>query len=59
MLVAPYNKYLLKRYKCHINVEVATSERVIRYLCKCLTKGYDCIQARRQSSEINEYIDSR
>lgn len=41
--VVPHNRYLLLRYQCHINVEIATSIRAIKYLYKYITKGHDRI----------------
>ena len=37
--VVPYNPYLTRRYKCHINVEVCSSIKVIKYLYKYIYKG--------------------
>jgi hypothetical protein len=37
--VVPYNPYLTRRYKAHINVEVCSSIKVIKYLYK-----YVCLQ---------------
>jgi hypothetical protein len=37
--VVPYNPYLTRRYKCHVNVEVCSSIKVIKYLYKYIYKG--------------------
>jgi Helitron helicase-like domain at N-terminus len=37
--VVPYNPYLTKRYKAHINVEVCSSIKVLKYLYKYIYKG--------------------
>ena len=37
--VVPYNPYLTRRYKCHINMEVCSSIKVIKYLYKYIYKG--------------------
>lgn len=39
--VVPYNPYLSQRYNSHINVEISTSSRAVKYLCKYITKGSD------------------
>ena len=41
--VVPYNKHLCKKYNCHINVEVFTSVKAVKYIFKYIYKGYDCI----------------
>ena len=39
--VVPYNPYLLCKYDCHINVEIATSVHAIKYINKYIHKGSD------------------
>jgi nitrogen regulatory protein PII len=36
--VVPYNKYLLLKYNCHINVEVSTSQKAVKYIYKYIYK---------------------
>ena len=42
--VVPYNPYLLRTYGAHINVEVCTSVKAIKYLNKYVFKGSDKAQ---------------
>nr|XP_016462367.1 PREDICTED: uncharacterized protein LOC107785554 [Nicotiana tabacum] len=39
--VVSYNAYLLTRYNCHINVEVCSGVKAIKYLYKYIYKGHD------------------
>jgi hypothetical protein len=44
--IVPYNPHLLLRYDCHINVEVCSSVRAVKYLFKYVYKGHDCAVAQ-------------
>lgn len=37
--ISPYSPYLLKRFKCHINVEKCNNLNAIKYLYKYVYKG--------------------
>ena len=39
--VVPYNKFLLRKYNCHMNVEIVCSVVGVKYITKYLTKGAD------------------
>jgi hypothetical protein len=39
--VVPYNRKLLLKFRCHINVEVAASVEILAYLYKYIYKGPD------------------
>ncbi|XP_057790800.1 uncharacterized protein LOC131007904 [Salvia miltiorrhiza] len=41
--VVPYNAYLLAKFDCHINVQVCTDVRSVKYLYKYVCKGNDQI----------------
>ncbi|XP_015189382.1 PREDICTED: uncharacterized protein LOC107073306 [Polistes dominula] len=58
--VVPYNKYLLAKFNCHINVEVCTSIKSVKYIFKYIYKGYDCAEIQiTDNNEIDQYINSR
>ena len=59
--VVPYNPYLLLRYDAHINVEVCTSIRAVKYLYKYIHKGPDRarIEVHNEADEVTNYLDSR
>jgi hypothetical protein len=40
-LVIPFNPYLLMLYNCHINVEICSSIKAVKYLYKYIYKGPD------------------
>lgn len=40
--VVPYNPYLLRKYKSHINVEACASVKSVKYMFKYVYKGHDC-----------------
>ena len=40
--VVPYNKYLLLKYDCHINVEVCSSINSVKCLFTYVYNGHDC-----------------
>ena len=66
--VVPFNKYLLLKYYCHINVEMCASIQAIKYVYKYVYKGHDCAnvqmtatskpsdQSQGQWDEIKIYI---
>jgi hypothetical protein len=58
--VAPYNAYLLMKYRCHINVEVAVSFHALKYLYKYITKGHDRASLSMVAeNEIETFVDGR
>ena len=38
-MVVPYNAALLLKYNCHINVEVVSTMKAVKYLYKYIMKG--------------------
>ena len=63
--VVPFNPYLTKKFKCHINVEICTSVKACKYLFKYIHKGHDRTMVRNERDEtaavdeISEYQDLR
>ena len=39
--VLPYNQFLLKYFKCHINVELCISVSGVKYIYKYINKGHE------------------
>ena len=48
--VVPYNPYLAKKYNCHLNVEVCSSIKAVKYLYKYIHKGPDKATVVAQSA---------
>ena len=59
--IVPHNPYLLLRYDAHINVEVCTSIKAVKYLYKYIHKGPDRarIEIHNDMDEVTNYLDSR
>ena len=61
--VVPYNPWLLRHLKCHLNVEICSSVKSIKYVLKYVHKG--CDQATFQvkdppvRGEVTDYINAR
>lgn len=63
-MVVPYNAYLLRKYKCHINVEYCGSIVPVKYIYKYIHKGYDRakIEVKNEEAsydEITDHLDTR
>src|SRR5581483_4099333 len=59
--IVPYNPYLCQKYNCHINVEICSSIKSIKYLYKYIYKGQDrvLISIVNPQDEIKKYINAR
>ena len=56
--VVPYNPRLLNKYKCHLNVEICTSIKAVKYLYKYTYKGPG--RANMEIvNEVAEFLDAR
>ena len=59
--VVPYCPYLTKKYDAHINVEVVSSIRLVKYMYKYVYKGHDRanVDVADAADEIKAHIDAR
>ncbi|XP_024889920.1 uncharacterized protein LOC112466196, partial [Temnothorax curvispinosus] len=66
--VVPYSPYLIMKYDRHINLEICSSVKSVKYLYKYIHKGFDCaaIEVQAQDGtrlikidEVNSYLDAR
>ncbi|KAG1494147.1 hypothetical protein G6F46_009148 [Rhizopus delemar] len=59
--VVPYNPFLTKKYKAHINVELCGSIDAIKYINKYVYKGPDrtTVHLKNENDEIEMYLTSR
>ncbi|XP_015160967.1 uncharacterized protein [Solanum tuberosum] len=53
----PYNPFLLKKFGCHINVEICSDIKVIKYIYKYICKGHDKIAFSVHNNDTNVEID--
>ncbi|XP_057723508.1 uncharacterized protein LOC130939418 [Arachis stenosperma] len=61
--VVPYNPWLLLKYDCHINVEICSSIKNIKYLYKYCYKGPDRVAMEVHNGsnvdEVQQFVDAR
>ena len=50
--VVPYNKWLSTKYNAHINVEICSTIKAVKYLYKYVYKGYDNVIHSIRNDEI-------
>ena len=55
--VVPYNDVLLLKYGGHINLEACTSLKVVKYLFKYITKGFDCADVEIRAGNVPDPQD--
>ena len=56
--VVPYSPFLSKKFDCHINVEVSTSLKAIKYVYKYVYKGGDKAEIRLVKQYGNEEVEN-
>jgi hypothetical protein len=58
--IVPYNPYLIRRYKAHINVEIYITVQAVKYIYKYIYKGRDrAILEIADTDEIRRYVICR
>ncbi|XP_062103455.1 uncharacterized protein LOC133814524 [Humulus lupulus] len=55
--VVPYNPYLLATFESHINVEICSTIKAVKYLYKCIYKGHDRVAFNLVSEINNQQVD--
>ncbi|KAG5542824.1 hypothetical protein RHGRI_015805 [Rhododendron griersonianum] len=55
--VVPYNPYLLAMLDCHVNVEICSTIKAVKYLYKYIYKGHDKIVFKVIAQRTNEVVD--
>jgi hypothetical protein len=54
--VVPYNKWLLRKYYAHINIEICNSVSAVKYLYKYVYKGYNKAIVAFQQNNLATYV---
>lgn len=60
--IVPYNPWLTYKYDAHINVEICSTVKAVKYLYKYIYKGHDRIMvnaADHDFNEVQQYLDAR
>ena len=59
--VVPYSPFLTKKFDAHINVEVVSSIRLVKYMYKYVYKGHDSanLDLTDANDEIRAHVDAR
>lgn len=60
--IVPYNKFLLKQFQCHLNIEICSSVQSIKYVLKYTNKGTDRAVFTLENDrhdEISEYHNNK
>ncbi|XP_062080988.1 uncharacterized protein LOC133785788 [Humulus lupulus] len=55
--VVPYNLYLLATFDSHINVEICSTIKAVKYLYKYIYKGHDHVAFNLVSETNNQQVD--
>ena len=59
--VVPHCRWLIWKYRCHINVECISSIKAIKYIYKYVYKGHDrtTMEFNTSEDEVKMYLDAR
>ena len=59
--VVCHSRYLIWKYRCHINVESIASVKAVKYIYKYVYKGHDrtTMEFGTCTNEIKQYLDAR
>ncbi|XP_027155620.1 uncharacterized protein LOC113755986 [Coffea eugenioides] len=55
--VVPYNPYLLALFDCHMNVEICSTIKLVKYLYKYIFKGYDLVNFHIIAQDTSDDVD--
>ena len=53
----PYNPYLLALLDCHMNVEICSTLKLVKYLYKYIFKGHDLISFKIITDDSRTDVD--
>ena len=62
--MVPYNPHLLMKFNCHMNVEICSTVKSVKYIFKHIHKGNDCAHVEIKENtlhhdEILQYLNAR
>ncbi|KAG7956985.1 hypothetical protein I3843_11G152200 [Carya illinoinensis] len=55
----PYNPYLLAMFDCHINIEICSTIKTVKYLYKYVYKGHDRVAFTLVSEQLNGLLHQK
>ncbi|XP_019255086.1 PREDICTED: uncharacterized protein LOC109233667 [Nicotiana attenuata] len=55
--VVPYNPFLLEKFNCHINIEICSDIKAVKYIYKYICKGHDKIAFHIHDNDANVEVD--
>ncbi|XP_019181597.1 PREDICTED: uncharacterized protein LOC109176597 [Ipomoea nil] len=55
--VVPYNRYLLEKFDCHVNLEICAGIKCVKYIYKYIYKGHDRVSIRLCGNNVVDEYD--